>query len=178
VTFAGHPHSAEPPGSPHQSLPIILCGSFRLRSSFAHNVDMPFRKIAGVVLAQLLLFTLAGNLNAKNPPVPALGADYLSALATADRLLQAWQAGDVESGMSLLSQHAKERAGAEAVQRFFSTSSPLAYEIGRGKPVKGGRYEFPVVLMEQNAAHRVRRRFSSIVIAITGNADCAVDKLP
>ncbi len=73
--------------------------------------------------------------------------------------------------------HAKEKATTDAVEKYFSNPSPSAYEIGRGKLVKRGRYEFPVVLVSSSMNH-ARRRFSSIVIVDTGKNDWAVDKLP
>jgi hypothetical protein len=128
-----------------------------------------------LILCPLLLLT---PLAAKTPPAPALEAGYVPALAAADHLLQAWQSGDVENGMALLTSHAKETATTDGVERFFSNSGPSAYEIGRGKLLKRGRYEFPVVLVSPSAKTHVRRRFSSIVIVDTGHNDWAVDKLP
>lgn len=108
-----------------------------------------------------------------------LRGDYISALATADRLLQAWQAADAESGLVLLTSHAKERATRDALDGFFSSEGPSAYEIGRGKPLRGGRYQFPVVLLTGTASgRRAHRRFSSILVVRTGDKDWAVDKLP
>jgi hypothetical protein len=89
----------------------------------------------------------------------------------------AWQSGDVENGMVLLSDRAKEKATTDVVERFFSNSGPSAYEIGLGKLLKRGRYEFPVVLVGTSKNH-ARRRFSSIVIVDTGKNDWAVDRLP
>ena len=112
-------------------------------------------------------------------PVTASNIEYVAALAAADHFLQAWQDGDSEKGVALLTSHAKRAATSEAVDRFFSTSAPEAYEIGRGQLLKHGRYEFPVVLVGGRANRsRFRRRFSSIVIVNTGHNDWAVDKLP
>jgi hypothetical protein len=135
----------------------------------------PLRLPSLILCVALLLLPLA----AKTPPASTLDAGYVAALAAADHLLQAWQSGDVENGMSLLTSHAKEAATTELVERFFSNPGPSAYEIGRGKLVKPGRYEFPVVLVsgDLKRAHP-RRRFSSIVVVNTGNNDWAVDKLP
>ncbi len=118
----------------------------------------------------------------------AFAADYAAALATADRFLQAWQAGDTENGIVLLSGHAKEKVSRENLEAFFSGSAPAAYEIGRGKPVRRGRYAFPVTLLGAPSAAsstapaakpgRLHRRFSSIVVLNTGNNEWAVDKLP
>jgi hypothetical protein len=105
--------------------------------------------------------------------------NYISALAVADHFLQAWQAGDVENGMALLSNRAKEQITADRLDNFLSP--PIAaYEIGRGTRVKRGHYEFPVVLMGggQPKEKRPKRRFSSIIVLHTGDNDWAVDKLP
>ena len=123
------------------------------------------------------LFLLLSPLAAKTPPAQGLEPGYVSALAAANHFLQAWQSSDVENGMVLLSGRAKETATTDVVERFFSNSSPSAYEIGRGKLLKRGRYEFPVVLVGTSKNH-ARRRFSSIVIVDTGKNDWAVDKLP
>jgi hypothetical protein len=129
-----------------------------------------------LVLVSLILLPLP--LAAKTP-VGALDPGYVPALATADHLLQDWQAGDVEDGTALLTGHAKDAATADAVERFFSSTAPSAYEVGRGKLLKRGRYEFPIVLMSGAGKDvRTRRRFSSIIVVNTGNNDWAVDKLP
>ncbi|MFZ0772220.1 MAG: hypothetical protein WCA49_25025 [Candidatus Sulfotelmatobacter sp.] len=116
-------------------------------------------------------------LAAKTPPA-ALDAGYAPALATADHFLQAWQSGDTENGIALLSSHAKEAATTDVIDRFFSKSTPSAYEIGRGKLLKHGRYEFPVVLVGASKNNHSRRRFSNIIVVNTGNNDWVVDKLP
>jgi len=104
---------------------------------------------------------------------------YASALATADRFLQSWQTGDVETGMVLLTSHAKEKITASALEDFFSSAAPSAYEITRGRQLRRGCYEFPVVLVGSSSKNsHARRRFSTIVVLNTGNDDWAVDKLP
>jgi len=101
------------------------------------------------------------------------------ALLAADHFLQAWQSGDKENGMALLSSRAKKSASAEEMERFFSNSAPSAYEIGRGKLVNHGRYEFPVVLVSSVPKNNhSRRRFSTIIVLHSGGNDWAVDKLP
>ena len=128
-----------------------------------------------ILCVSLLLSPLA----AKTRPASAFDSGYVSALAAADHLLQAWQSGDLENGMALLTTHAKETATTEAVEKFFSNPEPSAYEIDRGKLLKGGRYEFPVVLVTDTLKNKhARKRFSSIVIVDTGHDDWAVDKLP
>ena len=135
----------------------------------------PLQLAAVIVCLSLLLSPLA----AKTRSAPALDPGYVPALAAADHLLQAWQSGDVENGMVLLTSHAKETATTDVVERFFSNPGPAAYEIERGKLLRRGRYEFPVVLVSgtSNKVH-VRRRFSSIIVVNTGNNEWAVDKLP
>jgi hypothetical protein len=131
-----------------------------------------------------LLFALSLPLSldaaGANPrTAPALDPSYVPALAVANHFLQAWQAGDVESGTVLLSTHAKQTLSREDLDRFFSNSDPSGYEIDRGTPIKHGRYEFPVVLVTSASKNpHVRRRFSTIVIVNTGKNDWAVDKLP
>jgi hypothetical protein len=135
---------------------------------------MPVRQSLIVCVS---MFLLLSPLVAKTLPASALEPGYVSALAAANHLLQAWQSGDVENGMVLMSSHAKEKATTDAVEKFFSNASPSAYEIGRGKLLKRGRYEFPVVLVRASKNH-ARRQFSSVVIVDTGKNDWAVDKLP
>ena len=118
-------------------------------------------------------------LSAKTRPAAALESGYVPALAAADRFLQTWQAADVENGMALLTTHAKEAANRNVIERFFSNPEPSGYEIERGKLVKRGRYEFPVVLVTvASKSIRVRRRISNLVIVNTGDNEWAVDKLP
>lgn len=130
--------------------------------------------------APLLIFVaLLLALAAMGQAAPVVEPGYVSALAAANHLLQAWQSGDVESGMVLLTRHAKKTASPDVVEKFFSNPGPSAYEIGHGKLLKRGRYEFPVVLLT-SASKDVgkHRRLSSIVVVNTGNNDWAVDKLP
>jgi hypothetical protein len=80
--------------------------------------------------------------------------------------------------MILLTTRAKQSATTDGIERFFSDAGPSAYEISRGKLLKPGRYEFPVVLVLGGASKAPRRRFSTIVVVNTGHNDWAVDKLP
>jgi hypothetical protein len=134
------------------------------------------RQLLSLILCVLLLLS---HLAAKTRPSSGLDSGYVRALAAADHFLQAWQSGDVESGTALLSSHAKEAVTTDGVETFFSEPVPGAYEIERGKLLKTGHYEFPVVLVTETAkGTRARRRFSSIIVVNTGNNDWAVDKLP
>jgi hypothetical protein len=136
---------------------------------------LPFQLLSLILGVSLLQTPLA----AKTRPAPALDPGYIAALAAVDHLLQAWQSGDVENGMVLLTSSAKEKATTDVVESFLSYPGPSAYEIGRGKLMKDGRYEFPVVLVTAvSKTIHIRRRFSSVIVVNTGNNDWAVDKLP
>jgi hypothetical protein len=139
---------------------------------------MSLREVSRLVVMSLILYftLLLSPLAAKTRAASGLDAGYVRALAAADHFLQAWQTGDIENGTALLSSHAKEVATTEGVEKFFSNPGPSAYEIVRGKLLKRGRYEFPVVLLS-GAPKNSRRRFSSIVLVNTGDNDWAVDKL-
>ena len=142
---------------------------------------MPVREASHLVALSLIfsvcMLLLLSPLEAKTRPAPSLDSSYVSALDAADHFLHAWQSGDLEDGMVLLTSHAKELATTDGIEKFFSNSGPSGYEIGRGKQLKRGRYEFPVVLVGISKNH-ARRKFSSIVIVDTGKNDWAVDKLP
>jgi hypothetical protein len=146
----------------------------RRRLSGRHPA-FPFQLLSLILGVSLLLTPLA----AKTRPAAILGPDYIAALAAVDHFLQAWQSGDIENGMVLLTSNAKEKATTDVVESFLSYPGPSAYEIGRGKLLKGGRYEFPVVLVTAvSKTIHTHRRFSSIIVVNTGNNDWAVDKLP
>jgi hypothetical protein len=135
---------------------------------------------ARLVVTLCLLLTQCSPLFAATrsaPPKPTIG--YASALAAADRFLQSWQTGDVETGMVLLTSDAKEKITRSALEDFFTSAAPSAYEITRGRKLRRGCYEFPVVLLHYSPKNsRGRRRLSTIVVLDTGNNDWAVDKLP
>lgn len=148
---------------------------------FAHN-DCMFlwlvRRVAtSLCLLTLSLPTFSLATTAKVDRAATLDAEYASALAVADRFLQAWQGGDAENGIAMLTEHAKKSLNPGDLDKFFSASNRTAYEIDHGKRMRRGRYEFPVVIVNQ-AANKLHRKFSSIVIVDTSNNDWAVDKLP
>jgi hypothetical protein len=107
-----------------------------------------------------------------NPSDPA----YVYALATANRFLHAWQAGDLENGMILLSDGIRHSQNADKLEEFFSTPTERAFEIGSGHGNRG-RYSFPVVLVTQRAT-RLARRSSEVTVVNIGKNDWVVDKLP
>jgi len=130
-------------------------------------------------VACLLLLTVPAW--ARSHSHPAKQADpsdpgYVLALATANQFLHAWQTGDLENGMVLLSDRVRHSQNADKVEQFFSNSTDRAFEItrGHGHP---GRYSFPVVLVTAGTS-RVTRRSSEIILVETGRNDWVVDKLP
>jgi hypothetical protein len=130
-----------------------------------------------LLAAGFSLLILPQPSTAKMPNPSSSDSGYVSALAAADHFLQAWQSGDAENGISLLTEHAKKNQKRDDLDKFFSSLEPSAFEIDRGKRVKPGRYEFPVVLVRPTTSG-LHRKFSSIVIVNTGNHDWGVDKLP
>src|SRR6266478_8646418 len=102
--------------------------------------------------------------------------DYVFALATANRFLHAWQTGDLETGMVLLSDRVRHSQDPEKFEQFFSGNSNRAFELARGQG-SGGRYRFAVVIVTI-AGRRIRRRSSEIIVVNTGKNDWVVDRLP
>jgi hypothetical protein len=135
-------------------------------------------KIAAFWLCLPCMAFPPSSMAAKTRSAVSLDSHYARALAAADRLLQAWQTGDIEHGIALLTSHAKQSASSNQVENFFSNSGASGYEIGRGKLLQPGRYEFPVALVDTVPNHHIFRHFSTIVVVNTGNNDWAVDKLP
>ncbi len=101
---------------------------------------------------------------------------YVYALATANRFLHAWQAGDLENGMILLSDGVRHAQNADKLEQFFSATTERAFEISTGHGHRG-RYSFPVVLVTPQAVH-LARRSSEIIVVNIGKNDWVVDKLP
>src|ERR1700683_196886 len=94
------------------------------------------------------------------------GADYIRALAAADRFLQAWQSEDVETGTVLLSSHVKDKINRDELDRLFTNFAPGAYEIEHGKLLHRGCYEFPIVLLS-GSAKKSKRHFATMVVLNT-----------
>lgn len=105
------------------------------------------------------------------------------ALATANDFLHAWQVRDQETGLLLLTDRLKQRTSEPALISFFvsGASQRLGYEIGRGKKLAPGRYQFPVSLLQERAAatsKRMRAPASVLVVIREGKNDWAIDQLP
>ncbi len=135
-------------------------------------------------LASLFLLTITLALPAwprphphPKPEAPA-GSGYVFSLAAANHFLHAWQTGDLESGMVLLSDGLRQSQNADQMEDFFSNAKTKirSYEIttGHGYP---GHYTFPIVLVTPRGNH-ITRKFSEITMVDTGKNDWVVDKLP
>jgi hypothetical protein len=101
---------------------------------------------------------------------------YVFALAAANHFMHAWQTGDLENGMVLLSDGIRHSQNADTLEQFFSSGTEHTFEIARGHGHQG-RYIFPVILVTLRGSH-VTRRSSEIIMAETGKNDWVVDKLP
>jgi hypothetical protein len=138
----------------------------------------------------LLTIILAAPLRARarsHPAEPSVSSDpsYVLALGAANHFLHAWQTGDVESGMVMLSDSIRHSQNSDKLENFFSNKTDRAFEItrGHGHP---GRYTFPVVLVTPGTARgkapspqeHITRKFSEITLVEAGKNDWVVDKLP
>jgi hypothetical protein len=143
------------------------------------------RHLAFLILAVLFAILFA-SAAARNRPAPSIttGSDpgYVSALAAANRFLQAWQNQDHETGLLMLTDAAKQLSSEDRLELFFSSSSgsDSAYEIARGKRLKAGRYAFPITLFAFHSGTNQsdRPQKSEIVVVLTGKNEWAIDKLP
>jgi hypothetical protein len=133
-------------------------------------------RLAAILLLFMPLPSWGGAHRRSAKPTTLNDSGYVFALGTANRFLHAWQTGDLETGMVLLSDHMRGPRSAESLEQLFSSGPDRAYEIGRGKG-HPGRYRFPVVLVSKQGSG-VHRTFSEIILVRTGKNDWAVDKLP
>jgi len=129
--------------------------------------------ISVAILLQSQLWAAGHKQHAKQA---ASDPNYASALATANRFLQAWQTGDLEAGMVLLSDGVRHAQNPDKFEDFFSTEAVRGFEITRGT-LSRGRYRFPIVLVTTHGS-QTRRKFSEIVVVDAGKNDWTVDKLP
>ena len=139
------------------------------------------RKLLAVVFAVLIAQCVPHAAARTRPRLSAFDKDYSAALATADRFLHAWQTQDAESGILLLTDRARQRTEEDRVHEFFSAERSGSFEIGRGRKLAAGRYEFPVALFSPDAVRTretSRPRTASLVVVKVGHADWAVDQLP
>jgi hypothetical protein len=130
---------------------------------------------AVILLMSLPMWAGGSRKHHSSPPTPT-DPDYVFALATANRFLHAWQTGDLETGMVLLSDRVRHSQDPEKFEQFFSGDANRAFEIARGLGSRG-RYRFATMLVTATGS-RVRRRLAEIIVVNTGKNDWVVDKLP
>ena len=139
------------------------------------------RNVFAVVLAVLIVSSIHPAMARTRPRPVAFDRDYSSALATADRFLHAWQTQDAESGILLLSDRARQRTEETRVHDFFFAERGGSFEIGRGRKLAVGRYEFPVALFASDAARTrdaSRPKTVFLIVVKVNHDDWAVDQLP
>ena len=120
----------------------------------------------------------ARNRHSSSLAVPDRG--YSSALAAANRFLQAWQNQDRETGLLMLTDAAKQATSQERTDSFFSSGNDAAYEIARGRKLKSGRYAFPVTLFiaHSDSTQPDRPQRSRIIVVRAGKGEWAIDRMP
>ena len=130
-----------------------------------------------LVFVSCLVNTSAAARHARTAAI--LDDDYVSALTTANRFLQAWQNHDQETVVLLLTNGAKQRCSEDHLDSFLSFGS-RAYEVGRGRKLPGGRYAFPITIFAplSNEHRPAHPRYAELIVAKTAKNDWAVDKLP
>jgi hypothetical protein len=173
---ACHPHPTS-----QRHAPVVFLEGF---PAFVHNEPVRHGRIL-LLLVFSLFVIVPPALTAKArhtplPPTPATPSrDYVSALGTANRFLNAWQVQDHEAGLLLLSDAAKQQWSETRLQNFFSpeTTTQRGFQIAHGKKLRPGRYLFAVSLLE-NGGKTTRVRSSQLIVIQTGGGDWVVDKLP
>ena len=139
-----------------------------------------YRKVLAVItLASITTLPGSGRTHPLRHSQSNAEADYVSALATANHFLYAWQSHDEEAGLLLLTEAAKKRSSEEQIANFFTDSVLTTYEIGRGKKLKPGIYVFPLALYSANEReNRCHPRYSQVSVVKTGKQDWGIDTLP
>ena len=147
-------------------------------------VFVSHRRLFHSIAVSSLSLLLAEQLFAARKPVAAPpDPNYVEALGAANHFLQAWERGDHEAGLVLMTDEAKRHTSEGRLQNFFSQQlgHVLAFEIGRGAKLRAGRYSFPVVLFVSGGLpdrKSERPRYSTVVVVRSGKDDWAIDKLP
>ncbi len=132
------------------------------------------------MLALLITMPSIGRSRAGRRVSSSPDADYISALATANRFLYAWQSHDEEAGLLLLTAAAKKRSSEQKVSDFFTAAPVVTYEIGRGKKSGAGSYIFPLTLYGSDTGKQghLHPRYSQVSVVKTGKGDWGIDTLP
>ncbi len=133
-------------------------------------------RLSKLICFALLSTAATGSARQHSSKNKIADSDYVVALATANRFLNAWQTGDLETGMILLSDRVRRLQSAESIENLFSRTSAHAFEIDHGK-CEHGSCRFPVVMLSGDK-NQVHRKFSAIVLVNAGKAEWVVDKVP
>lgn len=130
------------------------------------------------LIASLLLVIFAVPSSGKSKTAPPVDVDYVYALATVNHFLQAWQTQDEETAVLLLSDRLKQRTRESSLNTLLTSNvtKPQSFEIGRGKKLAPGRYQFPVALFQAKAKW-THPQTAALVVVKNGN-EWAIDKLP
>ncbi|HEV7432631.1 MAG TPA: hypothetical protein VGN77_06270 [Steroidobacteraceae bacterium] len=154
----------------------LVAPAFRRLS--ARHLALPV--IAISLALQASTVSIAKTRHSTPAPAPTPDPGYASALAAANRFLQAWQNQDHETGLLMLTDVAKQNSSQDRLEDFFASGHDAAYEIARGKKLKAGCYAFPVALFTSAAGmtSAARPQKSQIVVVRAGKDEWAIDKLP
>jgi hypothetical protein len=143
-----------------------------------NSPGVKIRVPAHLCILTMLLTTPVWAGSRSHPAKAATPTDpgYVFALAAANHFLHAWQTGNLEDGMVLLSDSIRHSQSTDKLEQFFLDGMDRSFEIARGHGHQG-QYTFPVVLLTLRGS-RVIRRASEIILVETGKNDWVVDKLP
>src|ERR1700751_5796088 len=101
-------------------------------------------------------------------------AQYLSALATADRFLGAWMNDEPDLAESMLGR--PRDTPDRDIETLLIRACPCAFELKHGKRIQAGMYEFPVVLFVPPAGNsRISVKLSSIIVSRTADDHWTID---
>ena len=104
-------------------------------------------------------------------------AQYLSALATADRFLGAWMNDEPDLAESMLGQ--PRDTPERDIETLLIRPCPCAFELKHGKRLRAGVYEFPVVLFGPPAGNsRISVKLSSVIVSRAADDQWTIDKVP
>ena len=100
--------------------------------------------------------------------------DYLSALATADQFLFAWQSGERGTAVIMPASDTKHEMSREKLRKLLDSGSGAAYELGRGRKLRAGRYSFPVALFQAapgGPPHSSHPYYPEIIVTTSGKGE-------
>jgi len=145
------------------------------------NVDVGMRRMKHIA-ASLLLGVLTGCATVQTAQVDT---DYVLALSTANRFLEAWRSRNQDAGLALLSPRLRKSQTEDNWRMAISgCSNPhhQSYEITGGKRLPDGRVQFDVWLHDhytgQRSGHSPRQMAEHIILIKVGKEEWKVDGAP